>query len=275
MRTALSRSSNSPRYFGPGDHRAEVERDQAAALQRVRHVTGDQPLGQALDDGGLAHPGLADQHRVVLGPAGEHLDDPADLGVPADDRVELALAGLFGEIDAVLIKRRRRGLGFGAGHPLAAAGVVEGPGQHVGLDPEVGEDLARIGVDGGQRDQQVLRGDVRVPELLGAGLGVGEHPGERAGQLRLTDRRALRRRQLGDRTLRRGIDDGGVGAGGRDQRGDGVAGDHQQRMQQVRRFGVGIARGEGIAQRGRDGVATLDGELVGIHRRPLSVQIRS
>ena len=111
-----------PAVLRAGDHRAQVERDQPAALQRVRYVTGDQPLGEAFDDRGLAHPGFADQHRIVLGPAGQHLDDAADLGVPADDRVELALAGLLGEIDAVLIKRRRRGLGFCAGHPLACRG---------------------------------------------------------------------------------------------------------------------------------------------------------
>ena len=39
--------------------------------------------------GGLADAGLADEHRVVLGPAAEHLDDPADLAVPPDDRVDL------------------------------------------------------------------------------------------------------------------------------------------------------------------------------------------
>jgi hypothetical protein len=50
------------------------------------HVTGDDPLGQALDHRGLADPGLADQDRVVLGPAGQHLDHPPDLGVAADDR---------------------------------------------------------------------------------------------------------------------------------------------------------------------------------------------
>jgi hypothetical protein len=32
-----------------------------------------------LDDGGLAHAGLADQHRVVLSAAGQDLDDALDL----------------------------------------------------------------------------------------------------------------------------------------------------------------------------------------------------
>ena len=75
------------------DHRAEVERDQPLAAQRLGHVAGDDALRQALDDGGLADARLADEDRVVLGTAGQHLDDPADLGVAPDDRVELAVAG--------------------------------------------------------------------------------------------------------------------------------------------------------------------------------------
>ena len=76
-----------------GDHRGQVEADQALVAQRLGHVAGDDPLGQALDDGGLADAGLADEHGVVLGPPRQHLDDAADLGVAADHRVELALAG--------------------------------------------------------------------------------------------------------------------------------------------------------------------------------------
>ena len=79
--------------LGAGHHRAEVQRHQALALEALRDVAGDDPLGQALDDRGLADAGLADQHRVVLGAPGQHLDDAADLGVPADDRVDLARRG--------------------------------------------------------------------------------------------------------------------------------------------------------------------------------------
>ena len=51
----------------PGHHRGQVEAEHPAALERVGHVAGDDPLGEPLDDGGLADAGLADQHRVVLG----------------------------------------------------------------------------------------------------------------------------------------------------------------------------------------------------------------
>ena len=61
--TAFSRSSNSPRIFGAGDQGAQVERQQLLVLQRFRHVAVDDAQRQALDDGGLADAGLADQHR--------------------------------------------------------------------------------------------------------------------------------------------------------------------------------------------------------------------
>ena len=52
----------------PGDERAHVQGDELAVLQALGDVAGDDPLGQPLDDGRLAHARLADQHRVVLGP---------------------------------------------------------------------------------------------------------------------------------------------------------------------------------------------------------------
>src|SRR3712207_8991679 len=42
-------------------------------------VARDHAAGQTFDDGRLPHTRLADEHRVVLGPPREHLDDAADL----------------------------------------------------------------------------------------------------------------------------------------------------------------------------------------------------
>ena len=104
LSTAFSRSSNSPRYLAPATIEPRSRAMHPLALQALGHVALDDPLGQALDDGRLAHAGLADEDRVVLGPPGQHLDDPADLLVPADDRVELALAGQLGQVPAVLLE---------------------------------------------------------------------------------------------------------------------------------------------------------------------------
>ena len=88
-----------------GDQRAHVERDDLLVLQPLGHVLPHDALGQAFDDGGLADAGLADEDRVVLGPARQHLDHAADLVVAADDRIELALARELGEVAAVALER--------------------------------------------------------------------------------------------------------------------------------------------------------------------------
>ena len=105
-----------------GHHRGQVEAEHAPALEGVGHVARDHALGEALDDGGLADAGLADQHRVVLGTPRQHLHHPADLGVTADDRVELALLGARGQVDGVLLQRLVGRLGVLAGDPAGCPG---------------------------------------------------------------------------------------------------------------------------------------------------------
>ena len=72
------------------DHRADVERDHALVAQTVGDVALDDAARETFDDRGLADAGLADEHRVVLRAPRQHLDDPADLLVAPDDRIDLA-----------------------------------------------------------------------------------------------------------------------------------------------------------------------------------------
>ena len=111
--------------LGAGDQRADVERDHAPVAQRLGHVAGDDPLGEALDDRRLADARLADQHRVVLGAAGEHLDHAADLLVAADHRVELALFGDLGQVAAEALERLVFLLGVRVGDAVGAADLAE------------------------------------------------------------------------------------------------------------------------------------------------------
>ena len=102
---------------GAGHQRAEVERVELLAGERLGHLVAGDRLGEALDDGGLADAGLADEHRVVLGAAGEHLHDPLGLALAPDDRVEGVVAGQLGEVAAELVQHER------AGGLLLAAGA--------------------------------------------------------------------------------------------------------------------------------------------------------
>ena len=104
-----------------GDERAHVERDDPLVLQPLGHVAADDALRQPFDDRRLADAGLADQHRVVLGAARQHLDDAADLLVAADDRIELALARELGQVAAVALERLVLAFGILVGDALRAA----------------------------------------------------------------------------------------------------------------------------------------------------------
>ncbi len=73
-----------------GDDQRDVEREDALVGEEVRHVAVDDLLREAFDDGRLADARLADQHRVVLGAAAEHLLHALELVVAADQRIELS-----------------------------------------------------------------------------------------------------------------------------------------------------------------------------------------
>ena len=111
LRTAFSRSSNSPRNLAPAMSAPRSSETTRLSLSALGHVAADDPLGEALGDGRLADARLADEDRVVLGPARQDLDDAADLVVAADDRVELAGAGLGRQVAAVLLERGVGALG--------------------------------------------------------------------------------------------------------------------------------------------------------------------
>ena len=107
--------------LGAGDEGSHVEGDQTLVLESLGDVSAHDALGQPLHDRGLADPRLTDEDRVVLGPAREHLDDPPDLFVPADDRIEPGAAGQRGQIAGVALERLVLPFGMLVGHPVRAA----------------------------------------------------------------------------------------------------------------------------------------------------------
>ena len=193
----LSRSSNSPRYLVPGHERPDVERQDPLVQQDVRHVAGDDPMGEALGDGRLADAGLADEGRVVLRLATEDLDDPLDLLLSADDGIQLSCTGGVGEIDAELVHGRglARALRLLGGRPgggalrqdpddlVADLVEVDAEGlQHTGGDPLALADEAQ---------EQVLRADVVVSQPAGLVDGQLDDALRARRQADLADDRAI------------------------------------------------------------------------------------
>ena len=181
--------------FGAGDDRAHVEREQTAVLDAVGHVAVGDAQREAFGDRGLADAGLADQHRIVLGPAGEHLDGAADFLVAADDRIELALARRLGEVARELLERvvavlRRLRIG-GA----AAAQLIDGGVEFLRREARLGERGADVaGLGERHRQQDALDRDVAVAGFLGDLFGLVEDAHGIA-----VERRRLGRAAAGDR----------------------------------------------------------------------------
>ncbi len=115
-----------PAELGPGDKGAHVECEDDAIAQALGDVAADDTLRKAFDDRGFADSRFADQHGIVLRPARQHLDDPTNLFIAADDRVELALAGRFSQVASVPLKRLILAFGILVGHTLRASDLGEG-----------------------------------------------------------------------------------------------------------------------------------------------------
>jgi hypothetical protein len=152
--------------LGACDQRAHVEREDPLVAKALGHLAVHDALCESFDDRGLADAGLADQHGVVLGATLQHLDRAADLVVPADDRVELALLGALGQVNREFLERLAALLSVGVVDLLTAAHVLDGFFDGTLHDTGVLEQLAErtLVLERGEHEQ--LARDVLVAALL-------------------------------------------------------------------------------------------------------------
>ena len=97
----------------------------ALVLETFGHVPANDALGQAFDDGGLTDTWLADQHGVVLGAPRQHLDDPADFFITANDRIDFPLPSQPGEVAAIAFQGFIGAFRIGRGDALMAANFLQ------------------------------------------------------------------------------------------------------------------------------------------------------
>ena len=157
--------------FRARDEGAHIERKNALVAQALRHFAVDDALRESLDDGGLTDTGLANEHRIVLGPALQYLDRAANLIVAADDRIEFALRGALGQVDAVLLERLAvllgaRVLDFGAASNLLDRLLERLAGGTAGL-----QDSAEFTAVIARGEDEQLAGNELVAALLGKLIG--------------------------------------------------------------------------------------------------------
>src|SRR5689334_2736296 len=129
-------------------------------------------MRQTFGDRGLADARLTDEGRIVLLTTRQDLDDPLDLLLAADHRVELAGAGELGQVDAELVDRR------GLARPLRLLGRTGGGALRQDPD-DLMADLVEVHAErleyagrdplpfAHEAEQQMLRADVVVTEAAG------------------------------------------------------------------------------------------------------------
>ena len=213
----------------------------------------------------LPTPGLADEHRVVLGAARQHLDGAADLLVAADDRVELALAGQLGEVARVLLERLVLALGFSSVTRCVPRTSVSALQQRVVVTPaslSAREAAPKSLAD--ERQQEVLGRGVLVLELLRLLGRLLEQLGQPAADVDVGARAphlGLRvERALGGLATCAGVDPDLAQERAREP-----VLLVEQRQQQVLRRQLLVPAAPGQLMRGLDRLSGLDGQLVEPH----------
>ena len=221
--------------LGAGNQRAHVELDKVAVAQGARHVAGHDTLGDALDDGRLADARLADEHRVILGAAGQDLNGTADLVGTANDRVELAGAGKVAYIAAVLLQCLKLGFVFGRRHAVIATQLLVDLLDALLGDAGVAQYAARLALVLGKRHQQMLGHHKAVAHLGSLLLGLLDDADKLVGQAHLlTLARNLGR--MVDGILRGARELSRIGTNALDDHGDIAFTGTEQGRQQVNRL---------------------------------------
>ena len=239
---------------------AQVERDHPLVAERFRHVRLHDPQGQALGDRRLAHARLADQHGIVFRAAGEHLDHAADLGIAADHRIELALAGPLHEIDAIFFERLEFFLGILVGHAGTAADGLQPGHQFLLAHCRQLQDVFRLRRRLHEAQQQVVGRD----KLVLHGVGLGRRRLEHLDQLliRLWLRAAAHLRQVGHLRLDDPFEVATVDADLFQERPDDSLPLRDERVQEMHRGHLRIATIGGELHGGLHGLLGLDREFV-------------
>ena len=91
--------------LGTRNKTRQIERPDILVHKVLGHIAGSNLLRQSLDDGRLAHAGVAQDKWVVLGAARKDLHHALDFLFAANHGIELAVARLLREVGRELLKR--------------------------------------------------------------------------------------------------------------------------------------------------------------------------
>ena len=159
---------------------AEVEGVDARAGQSFRHTAVANEGGEAVDEGGFAHTGIADVEGIVLVEAAEHADGAFEFRLAADEGiVAVEMVVDAGDVAVPVVG----GLSFGRGRCTGAGGrensVIGGVGavrivRRVGVGAQAVDEC---------RKQETLFAEIACDQLRGEAMLQGVEGGEIVGDV--------------------------------------------------------------------------------------------
>ena len=118
--------------FRSGQQCTQIQSQYALVLKALWHLTVHNALRQTLNDGRLAHAGLADQYGVIFGSSLQHLNRATNFIVAADNRIQLPGGCALRQINGVFLQCLARLLRFSSVDSLAAPRCLNCLGERLG-----------------------------------------------------------------------------------------------------------------------------------------------
>src|SRR5262245_30609880 len=81
--------------FCAGNDQRKVERKNSLVLEKRRHITSNDPLGQPFNDCSLSNTRLANEYRIVLGTTAKDLNNAFDLCFTTNQRIKFVVRRVF------------------------------------------------------------------------------------------------------------------------------------------------------------------------------------
>ena len=90
--------------LGTSHQSTHIQGEQGLVLQGLRHIASHNSPSQSLYNSGFTNTWLTNQHRVVLGTAGQNLNGSSNFIITANNWIQLALTSHLGQITAVFFQ---------------------------------------------------------------------------------------------------------------------------------------------------------------------------
>ena len=150
--------------LGPSDEHAEIEHDEILTTERFGDVPACHALGETFGDGSLPHARFADQDGIVLGSAGQYLDDADDLLIATNDRIKLVLPCKVSERASETLKRAGALVHGFCIVDLPLFDIRKHPRDGRAVDAETVQHLSRLPRVFERREQEMFGGDKLIIE---------------------------------------------------------------------------------------------------------------